>query len=80
MTRVENFAFIGRGGMFWDRGDIFSKINDPGSHWGTPHRGIRTGCFKHENTAKLQNKYVALFHNSMIRHTGKQEPRTLEDP
>ena len=32
MTGVESFPFIDRGGMFWDRGDDFSKINDQGSH------------------------------------------------
>ena len=45
MTGAKDFLLICWVGMFWDRGDNFSKINERGSHRGTSHCGTLDRVF-----------------------------------
>ena len=54
MTGVENFPFIGQGGIIWDRGDSFSKIINRGGQRGASSQG----CLKLTGQLSLFSPFV----------------------
>lgn len=68
MPGVENLLFIDWGGMIWDQGGNFSKLIDPGSHWGASLWGTWKECIKQIKNFSSARAQVKDFFIVSIEH------------